>query len=120
MPRQRDAIRDFPGKRWLNVLLRTVHVGGIVLLGAALLGAGNLTTGSLVTLFSGLAMFAIDLWANPAHLRETAGFGVVIKLALVGLMAGLPDAAPALFWMILVVSTLLSHAPGGLRHRQLF
>jgi hypothetical protein len=120
MPRQRNAIRDFPGKRWLNVVLRTAHIGGIVLLGAGLLGAGEMAAGGLLTLLSGLGMFAIDLWANPAHLRETAGFGVLAKLALVGLILLMPGFAPVLFWAILVISTLLSHAPGGLRHRQLF
>jgi hypothetical protein len=31
-----------------------------------------------------------------------------------------PSLAINIFWLILVISTLLSHAPGALRHRQLF
>jgi len=120
MPRQRDRIRDFPGKRWLNLALRTIHLLGLVLLGAALLGAGSVSTGATVTFASGLAMFAIDTWANPAHLREVAGFGVLLKLALVGLMALQPAWALPIFWLVLALSTLLSHAPGSFRHRQLF
>lgn len=120
MPRARDHIRDFPGKRWLNLALRTVHLAGLVLLGAALLGTGDLRTGVLLTVVSGLAMFAIDLWANPSHLGETAGAGILVKLALVGLMAMLPEHAASLFWLILVLSTLLSHAPGPFRHRRLW
>lgn len=120
MPRSRSAIRDFPGKRWLNVALRTVHLGGLVLLGAALLGAGPVGPAAGVTALSGLAMFAIDTWANPAHLREVAGFGVLVKLLLVGLMATQPAWALSIFWLVLVLSTLLSHAPGAFRHRQLF
>ena len=54
MPRQRDNVRDFPFRRWLNLSLRTVHLGGIVLLGAALLGAGDLALGAWLTLLSGL------------------------------------------------------------------
>ena len=65
-------------------------------------------------------MFAGDAWANPAHLREVAGCGVLVKLGLVALMALYPPAALPLFWTILVISTLLSHAPGNLRHRHLF
>lgn len=119
-PRRRDAIRDFPGKRWLNVALRTIHLGGLVVLGGGLLGAGYVSLGATITFGSGLAMFAIDTWANPAHLRETAGFGVLVKLLLVGLMAMQPAYALPIFWMVLVLSTLLSHAPGSFRHRQLF
>lgn len=120
MPRQRAAIRDFPGKRWLNLALRAVHLGGLVLLGASLLGAGHTGLGAAVIFVSGLAMFAIDTWANPAHLREVAGFGVLVKLLLVGLMAVQPAWALALFWLVLAISTLLSHAPGAFRHRKLF
>lgn len=120
MPRQRTAIRDFPGKRWFNLALRTVHLGGLVLLGASLLGAGHTGPGAAIALVSGLLMFAIDTWANPAHLREVAGFGILVKLLLVGLMAWQPGWALPLFWLVLVISTLLSHAPGAFRHRQLF
>jgi hypothetical protein len=120
MPRARDQIRDFPGKRWLNLALRTTHLFGLVLLGAGLLGAGSISTGASVILASGLAMFAIDTWAHPAHLRETGGCGVLIKLLLVGVMAGQPDWALPIFWLVLALSTLLSHAPGHFRHRQLF
>ena len=70
--------------------------------------------------FPGLAMFLIDTWANPAQLRETAGFGIIVKLLLVGLMVLFPAQAEPVFWLILVLSTLISHAPGPFRHRRLF
>lgn len=120
MPRPRTTIRDFPGKRWLNVALRGLHLCGLVLLGASLLGAGYTALGAAITFVSGLLMFAIDTWANPPHLREVAGFGVLVKLLLVGLMAWQPGWALPLFWLVLALSTLLSHAPGAFRHKQLF
>jgi hypothetical protein len=118
MPHQRDPIRDFPGKRWFNLALRTVHLFGLVLLGAGLLGAGSVSTGASIILVSGLTMFAIDTWANPAHLRQTGGIGVLGKLFLVVLMVWQTSWAPAIFWFLLALSTLLSHAPGHFRHRQ--
>lgn len=120
MPRQRDNIRDFPGRRWLNLSLRTIHLVGLVLLGAALLGHGGGSGGAWLILLSGLAMFAGDFWANPAHVREIAGCGVLLKLALVALMALEPALALPIFWAILALSTLLSHAPGAIRHKRLF
>lgn len=120
MPRPREKIRDFPGKRWLNVALRAVHILGIVLLGAALLGGGSLPLGAGITLASGLSMFAVDAWANPAHLREVAGFGMLFKLVLIGLAVTIPSLALPVFWSLIVLSTLLSHAPGQFRHRRLF
>jgi hypothetical protein len=120
MPHQRDSSRDFPGRRWFNLTLRTVHLAGIVLLGSALLGGGDPATGAGLTFVSGLAMFAGDAWANPGHLREAAGAGVLLKLVLVAAMALVPALALPLFWGILVLSGLLSHAPGAMRHRRLF
>ncbi|MER2541766.1 MAG: hypothetical protein ABTQ26_21185 [Azonexus sp.] len=120
MTRQRDNVRDFPGKRWLNLGLRTVHIAGIVLLGAALLSGTNPSLGAIITFVSGFGMFASDTWANPLQLREVAGFGVLVKLGLILWMAVQPTLAIPIFWLILVISTLLSHAPGALRHRQLF
>ena len=89
MARQRDNVRDFPGKRWFNLSLRTLHIAGIVLLGGALLGGADTTAGAWLTLVSGLGMFASDTWANPAQLREVAGFGILAKLALVALSVGI-------------------------------
>lgn len=115
MLKHRDDVRDFPGRGWFNLSLRAVHLSGIVLL-----GAGEVRTAAWLTLISGFAMFAGDAWVNPAHLREVAGCGVLAKLALVAVMAAHPPLALPMFWAILVLSTLLSHAPGALRRRQLF
>lgn len=120
MPGSRNSVRDFPGRRWLNLGLRTAHLAGVVLLGAALLGGSDPAAGAWLTLASGLAMFAGDAWANPGHLGEIAGTGVLLKLFLVALMALVPALALPLFWTILVLSGVLSHAPGAVRHRRLF
>jgi hypothetical protein len=49
MLRQRDNVRDFPDRRWLNLCLRPVHLSGIVLPGVALLGAGEVTVAAWPT-----------------------------------------------------------------------
>lgn len=120
MARQRQEVRDFPGKRWLNLAARTAHLAGVVLFGAALLGAGNIQTGAGILFFSGLLMFAIDLWATPSLIREVAGFGIIVKLALIGIAGTQPETALAVFWIVLVLSTVISHASGAFRHRRLF
>jgi hypothetical protein len=120
MPRQRDPVRDFPGRRALNLILRTAHLAGVVLLGAALLGGTSPQAGIWLTLASGAGMFAGDFWVNPGHVREAAGAGVLLKLLLVAAMAVWPASALPLFWAILILSALLSHAPGRLRHHRLF
>lgn len=116
----RTDIRDFPGKRWINIILRATHIVGIVLFGAALLGAGGIPLGAMVIVTSGLSMLALDTWSKPAHLREIAGIGVVVKLFLIGLAGASPALSLPAFWCVLVFSTVLAHAPGRFRHRRIF
>lgn len=113
-------IRDFPGKRWINVILRTLHIGGLVLFGSALLGNGSIALSGTILLSSGIVMFAIDTWSKPGHVREIAGFGILIKLTLIGLATATPALALPAFWCILAFSTILAHAPRHVRHRRLF
>lgn len=108
--------RDFPGRRWLSIALRSLHLVGVVLLGAALAGAGDREMAGTVVLASGLLLFALDLWSQPDHLGEFAGLFVVGKLLAIAGLLLFPGAAVALFWGLVVVSALVSHAPGSFRH----
>jgi hypothetical protein len=114
-----DRPHDFHGRRWLNVVLRCVHLVVVIWLGACMMGAPFAASARVAhawVFFSGVAMFAVDLWHHPGHLRERAGAAMVIKLALVAAMAILPDHALTLFWVVVVGSALISHAPASFRH----
>lgn len=120
LPHQQPKKRDFPGRRWLNIALRSVHLVGVVLLGAALLGSGDRELAGTVVLASGLWMYALDLWSNPWHFGELAGIFILIKLLLVAGLVIFPGAAAPLFWTLVVGSSLVSHAPGHFRHIRVF
>jgi hypothetical protein len=113
-----DLQRDFHGRRWLTVLLRSIHLVVVVWLGACLLDAPSSSTrlAHAWVFASGAAMFALDIWHHPGHLRERAGATMLIKLALIAAMALVPDYELALFWMVLVLSAISSHAPASFRH----
>jgi uncharacterized membrane protein HdeD (DUF308 family) len=112
--------RDFPGRRWLSVGLRSLHLVGVVLLGVALATRLAPTLPGLLVLLSGAVIFAIDVWCKPSHLGEIAGMTILLKLLLVLFMLLVPAYAMATFWLLLVISSLVSHAPGDFRHRRLF
>lgn len=104
-------------RRWLGIVLRTLHLAAVALLAAQLLGAGAVARhGAAATLLSGLALLASELADRRVHLGELAGAVVLAKLGLVALMLAWPDAAAALFWGVLALSAIVSHAPKGLRH----
>jgi len=107
-------------ERAASIALRTAHLACVVALGAALLGAPVPRSGAgLAVLGSGALLFATELAARRMHVLDLAGLAVLAKLIVVALLALWPGAdaaaAPA-FWALLVVSSVSSHAPKGLRH----
>ena len=112
--------RDFPGRRWLVVLLRAAHIAGVVGVGAGLLAPPAHPGEAFVLLMvaSGVAMATLDAWSNPVWLREYAGLSLLLKFALLGWFVADEAARPLLFWGILVYSVIFAHAPASFRHRQ--
>lgn len=113
----RDAARPAAWRRWLGIGLRTAHLASVTLLGAALLGAplslfGTAAAGAA----SGAALLAVECADGRIRLLELAGMVALAKLALVAWMALAPPHASALYWVVLVVSGVSSHAPRTLRH----
>lgn len=104
-------------RRWLNVLLRGVHLASVIVLGAAILGAPvGLHGSAIATLVSGFGMLALDTWGNPDHLRQAAGVSVIVKLGFVVWMAIDAGHRLPLFWLIVVGSAAFAHAPASFRH----
>ena len=112
------SYRDFPGRRWLGVVLRAAHLAGVVGVGASLVGGGAMGSYFPVLLvLSGLTMAALDAWSNPRWLAEPAGLSLLVKFALLGWFLFDEARRPALFWTVLVFSVVFAHAPASFRHR---
>jgi F0F1-type ATP synthase assembly protein I len=104
-------------ERWLAICWRTAHIGAVVALGAAVMDAPlPLGAAALAVLLSGGFLLAHDLWAGRVALGELAGTVVVLKLLVIAAAAWKPEHARALFWGLLVMSSLSAHAPRRWRH----
>jgi hypothetical protein len=113
--------KTFPLQRWLNVVLRGLHLVAVIVLGAALLGAPIASDAAVLGLWTtGLAMLASDTWSKPSHLREVSGIAVLVKLLFVAWLAIDTSARPLLFWSIVVSSAVFAHAPAKFRHALVF
>jgi hypothetical protein len=86
----------------------------VALLAAAVMGAPALGWAGTAALVTGAALLAAELADGRIALAELAGLVVLGKFALTAWMALSP--APWLFWSLLVVSAVSSHAPRHLRH----
>lgn len=115
-PCPRAAQRSFPGKRWVVNALRALHLIGVVGFAAHWLAtpAAGCNNYCLTMVGSGLAIVALDWWANRDYWLELKGLGMALKLALVAVLVWAPELG-ALFWAVLVMSVLVAHAPGRLR-----
>lgn len=109
--------RDSETERWFSVLLRSLHIVGAVWLGAAVLGAPlDHRAPAALVLASGVSMLVLDLRAGRISLRELAGASVLGKLLLVAWMALDPAHAAWALGLLLLVSSVTSHAPKNVRH----
>jgi hypothetical protein len=106
-------------RRWLAIALRTGHTAGVVLLGAALYGAAvPQALGGSVTLVTGIALMTMERADGRIRFRELAGAFAVAKLAAVVWMALDGAATRVLFWIVLGLSGVVSHAPRPVRRWQ--
>jgi hypothetical protein len=110
--------RTFCGRRLFVNLLRTVHVVAMVGCGVGILTSAAFAgwRGYALALFaSGLGMIALDRIANPEYFHQLDGLTAPLKLVSFATLAWLLSPVVA-FWLVLVVSVLVAHAPGRLRH----
>lgn len=119
----KEIHRDFFGRGFLINLLRALHLVGVVGLGAAMLGVRPASETMVfvgLLMAAGIAIAALDRWANPAYFSQVNGLAVLFKVLLLAAVGMLTGFTAALFWSVLVGSVLISHAPRVLRHRKLF
>lgn len=104
-------------RRWVGIVLRTAHLASVSALAAALLGAPVSTAAAATaTALSGAALLAVERFDGRILLGDLSGWVSLAKLAVVAWMVIDPVRAPTVFWLVLVVSAVSSHAPRGLRH----
>jgi len=75
---------------------------------------------AIAVLVTGLGLAGLYTFSNGAWLIQLCGQAVIAKLALVAAMTIWPDSATALFFVLLVLSTAIAHAPASVRHYSIY
>lgn len=110
--------RHFPGQRWVNIAMRSVHLVGVAGIGGGFLFDLNRAAWEiywLLTLASGVALSLLYLWSTCAWIIELKGLAIVVKTALLGLALAVPEARGELFVLIIAISGMIAHAPARVR-----
>ena len=114
-----EESRYFPGQRWCNIGLRTLHLLGISGLGGGFLypGLESDWLGYLyLTTFSGIGLTLIFIWSNGIWLLQLRGQAILLKILLLALMPLWPELRLPLFVLVIVISGVISHAPAKVRY----
>lgn len=110
-------------KRWTKISLRTLH-----LLAVAGVGGGILFTLDKdiwiiywwLAMASGALMMLLDITSNPVWLVQIRGLVIMAKLVLLAFLGSYPAWDTTLLIVIIVVSGVISHAPGKLRYYSVY
>ncbi|MCP4697295.1 MAG: hypothetical protein GY862_10650 [Gammaproteobacteria bacterium] len=115
--------RAFPGIRWVKISFRTLHLLGIAGLGGAFLYSAPREFWMpylMLTAASGFALMLLDIWSNGIWLIQLRGIAIVIKLLLFFSLPLFGGFEHYVFIAILIISGVISHAPGDIRYFSIF
>jgi hypothetical protein len=73
-----------------------------------------------LALASGVLMMAIDIVSNPVWLVQVRGLVIYLKLVMLAVMGAFPQWAGMILLMVIILSSVISHAPGNLRYYSIY
>ncbi len=110
-------------KRWTKISLRTLHllavagVGGGILFG---LEKDLWMNYWWLAMASGGLMMLIDMIPNPVWIVQVRGLSILSKLILFAFLGCYPGWDGYLLVIIIIISGVISHAPGNLRYYSVY
>jgi len=118
-----QALRNFPLRRSVLNLLRTLHILSFSILVGGIYFQQNPASLQLwvfATIISGAALFAVDLYGSFYALFEIRGASIVLKILLLLMIPSLDyHQQVSLLFVIIVISSIVSHSTRRFRHRSL-
>ena len=110
-------------KRWSKISLRSLHLLAIAGVGGGILFALEKDLWInywWLALVSGVLMMLMDITANPVWIVQVRGIVIMLKLLLLALLGSNPGWDSFLLAVIIIISAVISHAPGKLRYYSLY
>jgi hypothetical protein len=110
-------------KRWSKISLRTIHLLAVAGVGGGILFALEKDVWInywWLALVSGTLMMLMDIAANPVWIVQLRGVVIEFKLILLVFLGNYPDWDGFLLVVIIIISAVISHAPGKLRYYSLY
>ncbi len=115
--------RTFPGKRWLNVLCRSIHLCTAAVYTGGIFFEINplvLISWLIATGISGGCMMAADLYSNGKWMLQNRGFLILLKIVVLGIFNHWVGMTAGVVLLITFISGISSHAPAKFRYYSVF
>ena len=110
-------------KRWTKISLRTLHLLAVAGVGGGILFALEKELWInywWLALVSGVLMMVIDIVSNPVWVVQVRGLAIFLKLILLAFLGSYPSLDGWLLAVIIIISAVISHAPGKLRYYSVY
>jgi hypothetical protein len=110
-------------RRWKKTSLRALHLVGVAGVGGGVLFTLEKDLWLLywwLAIFSGALMMLIDITANKVWVVQVRGVAIILKLILLLTLGFHPGGDKFLMVTIIIISTVISHAPGRVRYYSLY
>lgn len=109
-------IPPFKGKRWLKILLRSIHLVGFSGVFAYILFNEPQIIYWVIMLVSGIGLLIVEAFSNLLWFVQVRALFMYIKLMLLAIVFLYPSYALHSFVTIIIMSGIISHAPSSLRY----
>lgn len=110
-------------KRWTKISLRTLHLLSVAGVGGGILfGLDKALWASYwwLALASGALLMLVDIVSNPVWVVQVRGIVIFLKLLLLVFLGNDPALDRWLLIVVIVMSAIISHAPGSLRYYSIY
>lgn len=109
-------IPNFIGKRWLKILLRTVHLIGFSGVFSSVLTNEPQTIYWWLLIVSGVGLLLLEALSNLLWFIQVRALVMYVKFALFYSLFLYPDYAWHCLILMIILSGVISHAPSSVRY----
>ena len=106
-----------PAQRIVRTIIRTIHIGSVVMFMGSHLFSSSPGVALNVLIVTGLyLMFDQYIRDGADYFRYATFWSTLFKVFLLGLGFFMPKYMAGALWGCLIVGSMISHAPGKIRH----
>ena len=111
-----NIVPNFIGKRWLRVILRSIHLVGVVVVFVSVVTGNQDKLSWGIALISGVGLFILEAFSNLLWFIQLRSLVLYIKFVLLYGVFTYPDYAWYCMISMIFLSGIVSHAPSSFRY----